>query len=164
MKEVTTKGIVTLFSVVYLVMIMNGTITNPDQIYGKVDAWDLQCLAGAIMCENGYGTERNCLLTGAVVINRVNSSHWKGNTIEEVIMAKDGGFWQYASSTRNKFKTIEASDRVKAIAKYLLIYGTNLVCPSNVVYQGKNKNAGSGLFWQEPTPNDGVKYEYFCYE
>lgn len=162
MEQTAAKMMVRAVAIMYMALILNGSITNPDQIPGKVDKWDYQCLAGTIMCENPYGTELNCLLTGSVAINRKNSSTWKGDTIEEIVLAKDGGFWQYAYSTRNNFRTIECTDRVKAIAKYLLIFGP--VCPSNVVYQGKNKNAGSGVFWAEPTPNEKIKYEYFCYE
>lgn len=164
MAENIRKAVSSIMGITYLMLILNGQITHPDQIFGEVDAWNLQCLSGAIMCENGHGTEKNCLLTGAVVVNRRNSSHWNGETIEEVILAKDGGSIQYANSTRDKFRTIEASNRVKAIAKYLLIYGTSYVCPSNVMYQGKNKNAGSGLYHKEPTPNDETPWEYFCYE
>lgn len=151
-----------MISSILLTMILNGYITSPDQIPGKVDAWEWQCLSGAIMCENPYGTEMNCLLTGCVLINRKNSSHWNGNTIEEVVLAKDGGFIQYATTTRDNFRTIKCSDRVRAIAKYLLVYG--VICPENVVYQGKNEHAGSGLYWKEPTPNEKIKYEYFCFE
>ena len=162
MEQAAAKIMIRAVAVMYMALILNGSITSPEQIPGKVDKWDYQCLAGTIMCENPYGTELNCLLTGSVVINRKNSSNWHGDTIEEVILAKDGGFIQYAQDTRNRFRTIECSDRVKAIAKYLLIFGP--VCPSNVVYQGKNKNAGSGVFWKEPTPNEKIKYEYYCYE
>lgn len=151
-----------LVASMYLLLIFSGIVTSPEQIYGNVDPWDLQCLSGAIMKENGYNTEYCCLLTGSVMLNRVKSKAWKGNTIEEVILAKDSGYWQYAYDTRRDFRTIEASNRVKAIAKYLLIFGP--VCPENVVYQGKNENAGSGVFWAEPTPNEKIKYEYFCYE
>ena len=38
-------------------LIMNGTITSPNQIAGKVDSWDLQCLAGAMQIENGDNSE-----------------------------------------------------------------------------------------------------------
>ena len=158
MNNIVNKGITMIFSVIYLMLIMNGTITSPNQIAGEVNSWDLQCLAGMMMKENGYCTERCVLLTGAVAINRLNSSKWNGNTIEEVIMAKDGGYWQYASSTRKEFRTVKATPRVQAMAKYLLIYGADLVCPSNIIYQGMNKHQGSGVYW-----TDG-KGEYFCYE
>lgn len=158
MTESIKKAVSSIMGITYLMLILNGQITHPDQIFGEVDAWNLQCLSGMIAKENGDCVERCLLLTGAVAINRRNSSKWYGNTIEEVIMAKDGGYWQYASSTRRDFKTIKASQRVRAVAKYLLIYGTDLVCPSNIVYQGRNRNIGSGVYW-----TDG-KGEYFCYE
>lgn len=162
MKSGVIELVRNVISSALLILILSGKITSPDQIPGEVDVWEWQCLSGAIMCENPYGTTMNCLLTGCVPINRRNSSHWNGNTIEEVILAKDGGYLQYAVSTRDNFRSIECSDRVRAIAKYLLVYG--VICPENVVYQGKNEHAGSGLYWKEPTPNEKIKYEYFCYE
>lgn len=147
---------------IILTLILNGVVVSSDQIPGQVDEWEWQCLSGLIMCENPDGSPLNHLLTGSVAINRKNSSNWNGTTIEEVVLAKDGGYIQYAQDTRDRFRTIKCSDRVKAAAKYLLIYGPP--CPSNVMYQGKNKNAGSGLFWEEPTPYERIKYEYFCYE
>ena len=154
LKELT----ISMMASIYLALLMNGTITNPDQIRGSVNETEWNDLSGTIECENGSNSVKCRLLTGSVVINRENSSKWKGNTVYEVVMAKEGKYWQYASSTRNRFQTIKASDTTKAIAKYLLIYGP--ICPENVVYQGQRKN-GSGVYDYCDTP-DGK--EYFCYE
>lgn len=120
---------------------------------------DLKYLSGAMEIENGSNGDEILLYTGSVILNRLHSKNWKGNTIEEVIMAKDYGFQQYASVTRNGFKTKKASKRTKYLAKYLLIFGS--VCPENVVYQGQKKN-GSGVYKRCPVP--GQKDEIFCYE
>ena len=160
MQEIMTKAITRIFAVVYLTLIMNGSITSPDQIPGNVDPRNLQQLAGVIMCENGSCPEIKCqLLTGVVPLNRLYSNHWNGDSIEEVIMAKDGGFWQYAYTTRRDFKTIKCSDLSLAIAKYLLIYyEPDLIAPKELMYQGMNKYAGSEVYWP-----DGHG-EYFCLE
>ncbi len=120
---------------------------------------DLQYLSGAMQIENGDNGDKILLYTGSVILNRLNSPKWNGNTIEEVIMAKDGGFQQYATVTRKGFKTKKASKRTKYLAKYLLIFGS--VVPENVVYQGQKKN-GSGVYERCPVP--GQKDEIFCYE
>lgn len=120
---------------------------------------DLQYLSGAMQIENGDNGDEILLYTGSVILNRLNSPKWNGNTIEEVILAKDGGYWQYASVTRKGFKTKKASKRTKYLAKYLLIFGS--VIPETVVYQGQKKN-GSGIY--KRCPVKGQKDEIFCYE
>ena len=144
---------------IVLALILSGIITSPDQLAGYVDDWELKCLSGAMECENGSNGDECLLLTGSVVLNRRNSPKWKGNSVEEVILAKDSGYWQYASVTRNGFKTKKASERTVMLAKYLLIYGP--ICPSNVVYQGQGRN-GSGIY--DSIPVKGEKNELFCYE
>ena len=156
MTEVTHKA----FGAIILAFILMNFITSPDQL-PEVDAWDLQCLSGAMEIENGSNGDECLLLTGSVILNRLNSPKWKGNTIEEVITAYDGG-WQYAGVTRNGFRTKKASERTKLLAKYLLIYG--VVCPPNVMYQGTSSKNGSGIY--KPLDNlPGQRAtEYFCYE
>jgi hypothetical protein len=145
-----------LFAGIILSMILNGSITNLPQ---QVDETAVNQLSAVMKLENGDNGDRCLLLTGSVVINRKNSPKWKGDTIEEVILAKEGPYWQYASKTRNNFKTTEANDHIKLLAKYLLIYGP--VCPENVVYQSQIASNGSKLYEKIATP-DG--YEYFAYE
>ena len=120
---------------------------------------DLQYLSGAMEIENGSNGDEILLYTGSVILNRLHSQKWNGNTIEEVITAKDGGFWQYASVTRKGFRTKKASKRTRYLAKYLLIFGS--VTPESVVYQGQKKN-GSGVY--KSCPVVGQKNEIFCYE
>ena len=146
-----------------------GIITNPDQLRGEVDLTEYKHMCGAVQAENGnltgiteeeYANDmRRCLLTASVIENRKNSSGWKGSTTEEVIMAKEGKYWQYASTTRNRFKTIEVDDRVKVCVKYVLLYG--VICPENVMYQGQGYN-GSGVY--DSIPVRGDKDEIFCFE
>lgn len=145
---------------IVLAMILSGYITSPDQLTEYVDSWELQCLSGSMACENESNGDECLLLTGSVILNRRNSSKWKGNTVEEVIMAYDGG-WQYAKTTRDNFRTKKASQRTVLLAKYLLLYGP--ICPENVMYQGTSIH-GSGVY--KPLSNlPGQKcIEYFCYE
>ena len=159
MTDIITKAVTKMMGIIYLAMILNGHIVSPDQIPGAVDLIEFGHLAGTIECENGSNSVKCRLLTGSVVLNRIASPNWHGDNVEQVVMAKDGGFIQYAIPTRNNFKTRKASQLTQAIAKYLLIFGP--VCPKNVMYQGQNKYAGSGVYDWCDTP-DGK--EVFCYE
>lgn len=148
-----------------LALIAVGAISDPNQLYGDVNSTDLKYLAGAMEIENGndggdkYDDIDRLLLTGSVILNRKNSPKWNGDSIEGVILAKDYGYWQYASVTRNGFKTKKASTRTTLLAKYLLIYGP--VCPKNVMYQGQSKN-GSDVYKRIKVKHE--KDELFCYE
>jgi len=155
-----------IIGAINLTLILNGVITNQEQLLGEVNKQDLQYLAGAMEIENGnetnapYDDMMRLLLTGSVILNRVKSSKWNGDTIEEVILAKDGGFIQYASVTRDGFKTKKAKERTILLAKYLLIYGP--ICPESVVYQGQNPSCGSGIYKSIPVKGD--KDEFFCFQ
>jgi len=150
--EIALKNLIG--SVVLMIILSGGSV----DINADVDKDDLQYLAGAMQIENGDNGDECLLLTGSVILNRLNSSKWNGNTIEEVIMAKDGGYWQYASVTRKGFKTKKVTKRTKMLAKYLLIFGP--ICPENVVYQGQ-RSTGSGEYKRIKVP--GQKDEIFCY-
>lgn len=120
---------------------------------------ELNHMAGAVQIENGDNGDEIVLLTASVIENRKRSSKWKGSTTEEVVLAKEGPYWQYASVTRKGFKTKKASKRVRYLCKFVLIFGS--VCPSNVVYQAQGTN-GSGVY--KRCPVKGQKDEIFCYE
>jgi len=120
---------------------------------------ELKYMSGAVTKENGDNSDLIQLLTASVIENRKQSSKWKGSTTEEVIMAKEGKYWQYAEPTRKNFKTVKSSRRTRYLCKFVLIFGP--VCPENVVYQGQSKN-GSGVYMSIPVP--GQKDEIFCYE
>jgi len=157
MEAIITRAVSTMIGAIYLALLLNGHITSPDQIKGTVNEKEWRDMSSVIECENGSNSVKCRLLTGSVVLNRIASKKWKGNNVEEVVMAKEGPYWQYAYTTRRDFYTKKCSEQTKAIAKYLLIYGP--ICPSNVVYQGQSLN-GSGLYDYVDTP-DGK--EYFCY-
>ena len=72
MREIMTKAITKIFAVVYLTLIMNGSITSPDQIPGKVDKTDLQYLAGAAQIENGHNSEE-CIFGSSEYVSEKRS-------------------------------------------------------------------------------------------
>lgn len=167
MENGITKGLTMILGALYLTLILNGQITHPDQIYGKVDKTDLQYLAGAMQIENGDNSEECIFLTGAVIMNRLYSPNWKGNTIEQIITAKG----QYAPVTVNGFRTKKCSDRVLTIAKYILLYyQPDVQVDKDVVYQGQKVNGHgkiiNGILVHEyrRIQIPGQKDEIFCYE
>lgn len=149
-----------LIAGIMLALIMTGQVTKPSQIKGDVSKTEIYDLASEIELEVGNGDDETKLLCGSVVINRINSSKWKGSTVEEVVMAKEGKYWQYAETTRNNLKSHKPSTHSKLLAKYLLVYG--VVCPENVMYQGMNYN-GHGTYMEKDIVGQ-KKTEKFCYE
>ena len=167
MTEAVNSAMRNIISAMLFVLIMHGAITSPDQIPGKVDKTDLQYLAGAMQIENGDNSEECIFLTGAVILNRLHSDNWKGDTIEKIITARG----QYASVTVNGFRTKKCTDRVLAIAKYLLLYyEPGVQVPADVVYQGQAINGkgkiinGERVRVYKKIDVPGQKPEYFCYE
>ena len=75
-----------------------------------------------------------------LIMNRLHSPRWIGNSIDEVINAKDSGYWQYAYTTRRDYKTKKCNVRSLLIAKYLLLYyQPDLQAEKEIIFQGRNK-------------------------
>lgn len=158
----------TIVGIVALSIILSGG-TIPDKwfnMFGSPSAQDIQDLGGTMQLENGDNGDECLLLTGSVVLNRLYSKNWKGDTIRDIILAKG----QYATKTRNNFTTVKVKKRIKMLAKYLLIFGP--IAPSNVTYQGQGIN-GKGIIDPETgkivhvykrIKVPGQKDEIFCYE
>lgn len=158
----------TIVGIVALSIILSGG-TIPDKwfdMFGSPSAQDIQDLGGTMQLENGDNGDECLLLTGSVVLNRLYSKNWKGDTIRDIILAKG----QYATKTRNNFTTVKVKKRIKMLAKYLLIFGP--ICDSRVTYQGQSIN-GKGI--KDPETGKiihvykrikvpGQKDELFCYE
>lgn len=124
----------------------------------EVDKDELYYLSRIMELENSSGGDLCLLYTGCVVLNRRNSSHWPGDTCKEVLYDKG----QYAQKTKDNIHKVKVPERVDMLARYLLIWGPSELTPSNVVYQGQNKYAGSGVFDNIDVP--GPIDEYFCFE
>lgn len=120
------------------------------------DEHDLEILAAAMQLENGDNSDRCLLLTGSVILNRVYYTAWAPNTIEGVIRQgyKQEGCQQYATYTVENLYTVKVTDRVRLLAKTLLLGGP--ICPEKVIYQSMFKQ-GSGIY-------EKVDTDYFCYE
>lgn len=115
---------------------------------------DTQILADVMWLENPAYDKDNqdqwdkMVLTGAVVLNRMESGEWGGNTIREVVFAKG----QYAASTKNGIGKTDTPDWVYELAEDMLNYGTNV--PDYIVYQ--SMQSGLGTVWKR------IGTEYFA--
>lgn len=104
---------------------------------------DVKMLGDVMWLENGYTgkTEQEnkevLIATGSVVINRVRSGEWGGDTIKDVIFAKG----QYAKSTRDRIGKTDTPDWVYDLAEDMLDYGTNV--PEYVVFQSMQPKLGT---------------------
>ena len=114
----------------------------------------------AMQLENESGGDECLLLTGSVILNRMNYPDLSeaGDGVYGVIMSHKWG-WQYASKTRKNFTTLKADKHIRMLAKYLLTYGP--ICPENVIYQSQNSKLGSKLYKKIKTTSG---WEYFAYE
>ena len=115
---------------------------------------ELELLANVMYHENywtGRNWEERCeamLLTGSVVLNRVNCP-WYPDTVREVLYQKG----QYA--TTGKFYTEPVPEEIYALAVQLLTEGS--IAPENVLFQSMYENLGSGTYRT-------ICGEYFNYE
>ena len=111
---------------------------------------EINLLAEVIYHENWHTDKdkRAAYLTGAVVMNRVNSKKWP-NTVKDVLYQKN----QY--STIGKFFTKEIPEECYEMARDIYKNGTPDV-PYNIVFQATFKQ-GYGD-WGDP-----INGEHFCY-
>lgn len=111
---------------------------------------DWYWLSHAIAAEVGNSTYESKAMCGLVIINRVNSSSFKSDTIEEVIFSPG----QYETVSNGKIYD-EPDDESIEIAKKILEETIEIEIPSDVVYQAEFPQ-GSGIYCQ-------IGYEYYCY-
>lgn len=108
---------------------------------------DLDLLAAAMELENGCNSDACLLLTGSVILNRVECA-WYPDTIKEVLL-QDG---QYAEHTVRNLYTVEVSDRVRRLALHLLMCGSKdktIVHQSMYPWLGKVKYVIDGEYFAE---------------
>ena len=121
---------------------------EPTEYYSEDD---LYWLSRVISAEVGNSTYESKAMCGLVVLNRVNSSSFKAETIEEVIFSPG----QYETVSNGKIYN-EPDDESIEIAKKILEGTIEIEIPADVVYQAEFRQ-GSGIYCQ-------IGNEYFCYD
>lgn len=121
---------------------------EPTEYYSEDD---LYWLSRVISAEVGNSTYESKAMCGLVVLNRVNSSSFKAETIEEVIFSPG----QYETVSNGKIYD-EPDEESVEIARKILAGTIEIEIPADVVYQAEFRQ-GSGIYCQ-------IGNEYFCYD
>ena len=95
---------------------------------------EIKMLAAAMELENGCNSDRCLMLTGSVILNRVNSPEWP-NTIYSVLHQKG----QYAEWTLRHLDTVRVSDRVMSLALKLVMCGS---MDTEIIFQSMHPELG----------------------
>lgn len=173
MKEKVINILATLSAVSLIILILKPTDSYSQPVYEQcavlsecynshntykeengdisVDEYELSLVAHLLMGECGatYTDDEMLYLTGAVVLNRVQSADYP-NSIEEVIYQQ--GQYECINLKNSGFYK-EPTERCWRIAEELLISGYDI--PSNVLYQAEFKQ---GKVYKK------VQNMYFCYK
>lgn len=112
---------------------------------------DLFWLSHVIAAEVGDSTYESKAMCGLVIINRVNSSSFKAETIEEVIFSPG----QYETVSNGRIYN-DPDDESIEVARKILEGTIEIEIPTDVVYQAEFRQ-GSGIYCQ-------IGNEYFCYD
>lgn len=104
---------------------------------------DLRVLSAVMQLENSVNSDECLLLTGSVLMNRVQYCDWCPDTYRGCVrQGYDDGYpyQQYATRTIKNLDTVEVSERVRRLAQKLLVFGQ--ICPPEVIFQSQYKNLG----------------------
>ena len=95
---------------------------------------DIKLLAAAMELENGCNSDLCLMLTGSVILNRMNSPEWP-NTIYGVLHQKG----QYAEWTLRHLDTVKVSDRTMSLALKLATCGS---LDTEIIFQSMHPELG----------------------
>ena len=95
---------------------------------------DIKLLAAAMELENGCNSDLCLMLTGSVILNRMNSPKWP-NTIYGVLHQRG----QYAEWTLRHLDTVQVSDRVMCLALKLAMCGS---LDTEIIFQSMHPELG----------------------
>ena len=95
---------------------------------------DILLLAAAMELENGCNSDLCLMLTGSVILNRMNSPEWP-NTIYGVLHQKG----QYAEWTLRHLDTVKVSERTMCLALKLATCGS---LDAEIIFQSMHPELG----------------------
>ena len=95
---------------------------------------EIMLLAAAMELENGMNSDRCVLLTGSVILNRMNSPEWP-DTIYGVLHQKG----QYAKHTVDNLYTVKVTGRVLGLALRLVVHGS---IDKEIIFQSMHPHLG----------------------
>lgn len=95
---------------------------------------EIKLLAAAMELENGCNSDLCLMLTGSVILNRMNSSEWP-NTVYKVLHQRG----QYADWTLRHLKTVKVSERTMCLALKLVMCGS---LDTEIIFQSMHPELG----------------------
>lgn len=95
---------------------------------------DIRLLAAAMELENGCNSDLCLMLTGSVILNRMNSPEWP-NTIYGVLHQRG----QYAEWTLRHLDTVKISERTMCLALKLAMCGS---LDTEIIFQSMHPELG----------------------
>ena len=100
----------------------------------NLDVADIKLLAAAMELENGCNSDLCLMLTGSVILNRVNSPEWP-DTVYGVLHQRG----QYAAWTLRHLDTVKVSERTMSLALKLVMCGS---LDTEIVFQSMHPELG----------------------
>ena len=95
---------------------------------------EIKLLAAAMELENGCNSDLCLMLTGSVILNRMNSSEWP-NTVYKVLHQRG----QYADWTLRHLNTVKVSERTMCLALKLVMCGS---LDEEIIFQSMHPELG----------------------
>ena len=95
---------------------------------------EIKLLAAAMELENGCNSDLCLMLTGSVILNRVNSPEWP-NTVYGVLHQRG----QYAEWTLRHLDTVKVSERTMCLALKLAMCGS---VDTEIIFQSMHPELG----------------------
>ena len=95
---------------------------------------EIKLLAAAMEFENGCNSDLCLMLTGSVILNRMNSPEWP-NTVYKVLHQRG----QYADWTLRHLNTVKVSERTMCLALKLVMCGS---LDEEIIFQSMHPELG----------------------
>lgn len=126
------KKVIAILAACILIITCPGVKTNARNV--SLDVKEIKLLAAAMELENGCNSDLCLMLTGSVILNRVNSPEWP-NTVYGVLHQRG----QYAEWTLRHLDTVKVSERTMCLALKLAMCGS---LDTEIIFQSMHPELG----------------------
>lgn len=126
------KKVIAILAAFILIIAYPGIKANARNV--SLDVQEIKLLAAAMELENGCNSDLCLMLTGSVILNRVNSPEWP-NTVYGVLHQRG----QYAEWTLRHLDTVKVSERTMCLALKLAMCGS---LDTEIIFQSMHPELG----------------------
>lgn len=126
------KKVIAILAAFILIITCPGVKANARNV--SLDVQEIKLLAAAMELENGCNSDLCLMLTGSVILNRVNSPEWP-NTVYGVLHQRG----QYAEWTLRHLDTVKVSERTMCLALKLAMCGS---LDTEIIFQSMHPELG----------------------